>query len=917
MTTASTIPNRPPEHPSQDYEWLRKEGLLYLEKVAGQWTDFNAHDPGITLLEVLCYAITDLGYRAAMPIEDLLSDGKANTLQRHFLTASRALPSAPVTELDFRKVLLDVPGVKNAWLMENTSHRYTVDCTAEQITRGNIPAHHQRQEFALHGIFDVLVQEDESITEEPNTTLQKQKRENLRNLIRRVFNANRNLCEVLGEIRFVPMQDIRVCADIELQPDAVIERVYAEIHYRIQLHFNPPVRRRTLAELLEKGVPVENIYEGPLLSKGFINDDELRATGLKTEIRLSDLIHVIMDIPGVKLVRKIHMNFFNPGQPAGQLSENEQWVLPVPAGKLPNLNEEHSRFKFYKGFLPFEIDQSKIDAERAKIIAAEQEKILEIAHANRDLPLAEPRFLQISEYTSIQHDLPRAYGVGRYGIPDLPEAERERRQAQARQLRAYLLFFDQLLADYLAQLGQIRALFEVDTSLGQTYFNQLIGDLPDLADVYNRYSDLSNQLISANGEHEPNADGMTLFEQRKNRLLDHLLARFCENFSDYALLMRTLSGRGRTDRDLLPEKMVFLREYEWLSSNRAQAFDFYNDTRVDQEGAPKPDENGQPILQALWYDPTNAPAQAFHANISGIEHRVARLTGIPNILRRNLSSIFYGLYEQIDADTETDQRFRIVDTDRQKILLSSSRRYDSRNELLEELRQTIRLAVSEENYQLRRTSDGRFYFNIIDHFNDNIIARRIEYFQTEAEREAAIRYLIQFLQDNYSEEGFFLIEHLLLRPLNNDDHFLPVCTEPNCDSCGAIDPYSHRLQIILPGYTPRFSDMGFRQFFENILRRELPAHLIPKICWIGIRQMQEFETLYKTWLEALRSAAREEAPRPEHQNALNNLIKILNELYTIYPQGHLHDCKDGGPENPLILGQTHIGTLPSDINQLN
>ena len=46
----------------RDYDFLRNEGIEYIKQMAGNvWTDHNLHDPGITFLEVLCYAITDLG----------------------------------------------------------------------------------------------------------------------------------------------------------------------------------------------------------------------------------------------------------------------------------------------------------------------------------------------------------------------------------------------------------------------------------------------------------------------------------------------------------------------------------------------------------------------------------------------------------------------------------------------------------------------------------------------------------------------------------------------------------------------------------------------------------------------------------------------------------------------------------------
>ena len=70
----STISKAPLEYPAMDYDFLRQEGIKYLEKLAGKlWTDFNAHDPGITILEQVCYAITDLASRINYTIPDLLA----------------------------------------------------------------------------------------------------------------------------------------------------------------------------------------------------------------------------------------------------------------------------------------------------------------------------------------------------------------------------------------------------------------------------------------------------------------------------------------------------------------------------------------------------------------------------------------------------------------------------------------------------------------------------------------------------------------------------------------------------------------------------------------------------------------------------------------------------------------------------
>src|SRR3954463_16088081 len=84
---------------SQDYEFLRSEGLKHIENLSSDlWTDYNAHDPGITILEALCYAITELGYRAGFDMKDFLcaADGTLVDGQTLF-TAKEILTINPLT----------------------------------------------------------------------------------------------------------------------------------------------------------------------------------------------------------------------------------------------------------------------------------------------------------------------------------------------------------------------------------------------------------------------------------------------------------------------------------------------------------------------------------------------------------------------------------------------------------------------------------------------------------------------------------------------------------------------------------------------------------------------------------------------------------------------------------------------------
>lgn len=110
-----TISKALPSQASMDFAALREKGIQYFEKMGSRrWTDFNLHDPGITILEVLCYAITDLGYRTNFSIEDILASSDHHPDKKQFFGPLEIMLGNPVTPNDFRKILIDLDGIKNA-----------------------------------------------------------------------------------------------------------------------------------------------------------------------------------------------------------------------------------------------------------------------------------------------------------------------------------------------------------------------------------------------------------------------------------------------------------------------------------------------------------------------------------------------------------------------------------------------------------------------------------------------------------------------------------------------------------------------------------------------------------------------------------------------------------------------------------
>src|SRR4051812_34862610 len=116
-----TISPTPSPDPGMDFGVLMTEGLALLQGLAGEiWTEYNESDPGRTTLEQLCYALTELSYRASLPLEDLLvgEPGKRIHPRRQALyPALRIFPVNPLTERDYRKLLLDrLPELGNVWI---------------------------------------------------------------------------------------------------------------------------------------------------------------------------------------------------------------------------------------------------------------------------------------------------------------------------------------------------------------------------------------------------------------------------------------------------------------------------------------------------------------------------------------------------------------------------------------------------------------------------------------------------------------------------------------------------------------------------------------------------------------------------------------------------------------------------------
>ena len=208
---------------------------------------------------------------------------------------------------------------------------------------------------------------------------------------------------------------------------------------------------------------LRTFFDGPLLTHGFIDSEKLKRAQRRKTLYTSDLIREMMDIPAVHAVRHIRIS-------TG--AKWEDWSLELDSQRSPRINLAQSNIQLERKHVVANVDVATVKTRYTQQLrhtavlqatAAKENDITPPVGKNRD----------VGNYYSIQHQFPEAYGIGTMGLPQSASPER---QAQAKQLKAYLLFYDQLLANYFSQLAHAKDLFSFYKQNRFSYFAQSIDD---------------------------------------------------------------------------------------------------------------------------------------------------------------------------------------------------------------------------------------------------------------------------------------------------------------------------------------------------------------------------------------------------------------------------------------------------------
>ncbi len=774
---------------------LKREGLQALQALSGEhWTDYNLHDPGVTILEQLCYALTDLIYRASFGPADILSDssGSIDFNKQALYPPEEIFPSQAITTDDYRKIIFDrIPEVDNVWIRSEGK-----------------PADSPQGQYIIYV----------KLIEDLETHDRKIKHAEVVEKVKNVYAANRNLCEDLKGVSIVPPRYYSLHGAIEIIDANALPEVLAALYFISAKILSPGIPFHSYDNAL-RAKNLESLFTGPLTEHVYIEEDafdEIRAS-----ITIADMISAILQIEGVYFVDSLWFED-DQGNKTDTISFDASLAF-VPCLKIPELEEEVG-VQLIKNGRAYRVSIKETRTEYMRRCADEQTLRKAQPHLSEMISKPTGEAQGFSEYYSIQHHFPAIYGINAYGVP---ESDPEDRKGQAKQLKTYLLPFEQIMANFLKNLEEIPTLFSIDPQLKQSYFSQVLDNksVPNIEGLYRGPLDQVTKVLARIVKQYDN------YFDRRDRVLDYLLGLYGETFKQHSLRhFNDYEDAATLEHQEIRNKMNLLKHLVEISRNRAGAFNY---------------------REVSWNTENTAALKKKVSLLLNIRYAHNRSV-IDNFIEKGLVLLTDDRYKSVkegtvaleyvdlgDIQDRIDQQFRPIPlrdiTSPDEGELFEKIVFLKHNSISGSI---LRKGIHLDRYRLGRTGEGDRFQLVFKPGEDD----RWEYlgsFSSVDETVSVANDLRLFLiQLNIESEGLHLLEHLLLKSLGKAEH----------DGVPE-DFYPFRMSVLLPAWTSRFYDKAFRLLLEETLRLNAPAHIYLEFYWLDFHRMDAFEVLYKKWID--------------------------------------------------------------------
>ena len=367
------------------------------------------------------------------------------------------------------------------------------------------------------------------------------------------------------------------------------------------------------------------IFDGPLLTQGFIETASLNVLKNVSWVYASDILSALERLTTVKQIE--HYRFIAASTDRDNYDANYLgWRFKIAEDHVLRLSIEESlrQVEIKIGEQGYHLSEAEIQQVVAlvkpQVIEAEQSE----AQGNDITAYITGRYRQLKQYISLQHEFPELYKLTE---SRLDGAIASQAQAELLQFKGFLTLFDQVLADQTAQLENLKYLLALPEhmdyqALSQVFDTMLASEPLNTTQVCHFWqavrqlprTELSQGVLDVSGMRHLLADYFATYQQqgfqtmleapfseqqldRLQRSLTHLLARYAESLPDVSLLKygpvfanyqdcfsplpADMAQQGTLVKRLVSLKRVVdhcvvLSDYPSLSRDRSGGFNYLN-----------------------------------------------------------------------------------------------------------------------------------------------------------------------------------------------------------------------------------------------------------------------------------------------------------------------------------------------------
>lgn len=512
------------------YDVLHAHALAALQELSGEhWSDFNYHDPGLTLLDAFCFALTEEIFGARQPLTDLLTapDGRIRYRALGLRAAEEILPCRPCTAMDYTRWLLDrVPGALQA----------------------------HAQAHAGDGLWHVQLE------------VAAQDAAGARAAGARAYWAQRNLCEDIDGLPGV--LDPRWCAlnvQLGIEGTRTPEDILADLVERCAAYVDAAPQRLSLwARMASEGgdASLADLLDGPRLRQGWIDAENL-SPDRDSRIYFGDLARIALSVEGVTEVTRLDLDAAGLVSTGDALPRRgEDWVLRL---RWPDRREAIETWAIHRRGHRVAVSTDALlhrldDLRRNGRGRAASDSAPDMAGS----PLSRPQgaYVSAQPYVSLYRQLPHIY---RERLDRKPSPDDD---ADTAQFRAYMALLDQWLAHGGAQTRYLRDLYTTTPRPAASYAWDVLGDeqLAGLEGLYTASRErIRDQAFSS----------FDAVIERRGRILDHQLAWYGEGCWQGSIRPFGWYFSAEAWRlHLFEQKRLFLVRIATLTRDRYGGFDY-------------------------------------------------------------------------------------------------------------------------------------------------------------------------------------------------------------------------------------------------------------------------------------------------------------------------------------------------------